>query len=211
MVLDEVVAACDVLLVVRAAVVLDEVVGAGVLLLLVDGADVVLVDATGAGVVLLLVVDAPDVLAKVLEDVGEAVVVLEDISAADVVGNDSMTVVPGIIVRFTQGVQEAQLHVSKVNDNVGADWAIAEFFTVKENVYKLPATVGIEGKSDRDPFPCSHVAFVESPLKVTSTVPDGVCVPPKPEKVMRELVKRGTEVENVIDIVLSIAPGFHVL
>jgi hypothetical protein len=63
--------------------------------------------------------------------------------------------------------------------------------------------VGIGGEIDNNPLIFSQFATTESPLKFADrAVLEGVCVPSNPAKIMRELVKRGTEVANVTRIVL---------
>ena len=67
--------------------------------------------------------------------------------------------------------------------------------------------VGIGGEIDNDPLLGSllltQFATTEVPLKFADrAVLEGVCVPSNPAKIMRELVKRGTEVANVTRIVL---------
>ena len=63
--------------------------------------------------------------------------------------------------------------------------------------------MGIGGENENDPLLFTQFAATESPLKFAErALLERVCVPSNPAKIIRELVKRGTEVANVTRIVL---------
>jgi len=82
--------------------------------------------------------------------------------------------------------------------------------TIKEKTYTVPATVGTEGDNTSETLQLCHSPSTDNPVNVALIVPDTVCVPVRPAKIRREEVSRGTEVANVMEIVLS-ALGFHEL